>query len=176
MPPAAVIGAVSISPSHYRGAFSRLSRSYQANALWVAGNDLLSVIDCRQHHRGNSMLYTEQHRELMRSVTRFVEAEIDPHAEEWEEAGIFPAHELFRKMGQQGLLGIHKPEKFGGQGLDYSYEIAFCEALGAAKSASAVMAIGVQTDMSTPALTKYGSDELREEFLRPSIAGDYVAC
>src|SRR5882724_8400762 len=122
------------------------------------------------------MLYTEQHRELMRSVTKFVESEIDPHAEEWEQAGIFPAHELFRKMGQQGLLGIHKPEKFGGLGLDYSYEIAFCESVGAAKSASSVMAIGVQTDMATPALTKYGSDELRDEFLKPSIAGDFVAC
>src|SRR5256885_12078833 len=122
------------------------------------------------------MLYTEQHRELMRSVTKFVEAEINPHAEEWEEAGIFPAHELFKKMGEQGLLGIHKPEEFGGQGLDYAYEVAFCEALGAAKSASAVMAIGVQTDMATPALTKNGSDELREEFLKPSISGEYVAC
>src|SRR5256714_5612821 len=79
-------------------------------------------------------------------------------------------------MGGQGLLGIHKPEEFGGQGLDYSYEVAFCEALGAAKSASAVMAIGVQTDMATPALMKHGSDELRDEFLKPSIAGDYVAC
>jgi citronellyl-CoA dehydrogenase len=122
------------------------------------------------------MLYTEQHRELMRSVTRFIEAEIDPHAEEWEAAGIFPAHELFKKMGQQGLLGIHKPEKYGGQALDYSYEMAFCESVGAAKSASSVMAIGVQTDMATPALARYGSDELREEFLAPSIAGDYVAC
>jgi citronellyl-CoA dehydrogenase len=122
------------------------------------------------------MLYTEQHRELMRSVTKFIEAEIDPHAEEWEAAGIFPAHELFKKMGQQGLLGIHKPEKYGGQALDYSYEMAFCESVGAAKSASSVMAIGVQTDMATPALARYGSDELREQFLRPSIAGDYVAC
>ena len=122
------------------------------------------------------MLYTEQHRELMRSVTKFVEAEIDPHAEEWEAAGILPAHELFGKMGKQGLLGIHKPEKFGGQELDYSYEMAFCEAIGAAKSASSVMAIGVQTDMATPALTRYGSDELRQEFLVPSIAGEYVAC
>ena len=122
------------------------------------------------------MLYTEQHRELQRSVAKFVETEIDPHAEEWEEAGILPARELFRKMGQQGLLGIHKPEKFGGQGLDYSYEMAFCEAVGNAKSASSVMAIGVQTDMATPALARYGSDELREEFLKPSISGDYVAC
>jgi citronellyl-CoA dehydrogenase len=122
------------------------------------------------------MLYTEQHRELMRSVTKFVETEIDPHAEEWEAAGMLPAHELFKKMGQQGLLGIHKPEKYGGQGLDYSYEMAFCEAIGNAKSASSTMAIGVQTDMATPALARYGSDEMRREFLAPSIAGDYVAC
>jgi citronellyl-CoA dehydrogenase len=122
------------------------------------------------------MIYTEQHRELMRSVTKFIEREIDPHAEEWEQAGIFPAHELFKKMGQEGLLGINKPEEFGGQGLDYSYEVAFCEALGASKSPSANMGIGVQTDMATPALARHGSDELRAEFLEPSIAGDFVAC
>src|SRR6202049_1639184 len=115
------------------------------------------------------MLYTEQHRELMRSVTKFVQSEIDPRAEEWEKEGIFPAHELFKKMGAQGLLGIHKPEKFGGLGLDYSYEVAFCEALGASRSGSITMAIGVQTDMATPALARHGSDALREEFLKPSI-------
>ena len=57
----------------------------------------------------------------MRSVTRFVENEIDPHVEEWEEAGMLPAHEVFKKMGKLGLLGINKPEAYGGQGLDYSY-------------------------------------------------------
>ncbi len=122
------------------------------------------------------MIYTEQHHELMRSVTKFCEAEINPYVDEWEKEGIFPAHEVFKKLGNQGFLGIHKPEKFGGLGLDYSYEVAFCEALGAAKSGSVTMAIGVHTDMATPALTRYGSDELREEFLRPSIAGDYVSC
>jgi len=122
------------------------------------------------------MIYSEQHRELMRSVTKFCESEINPHVDEWEQAGIFPAHELFKKMGSQGFLGIHKPETFGGLGLDYSYEVAFCEALGACKSGSVTMAVGVHTDMATPALTRHGSDELREEFLRPSIAGDYVSC
>jgi citronellyl-CoA dehydrogenase len=122
------------------------------------------------------MIYTEQHRELMRSVAKFCESEINPHVEEWERAGIFPAHELFKKMGEQGFLGIHKPERFGGLGLDYSYEIAFCEALGNARSGSVTMAIGVQTDMATPALARHGSDELRDEFLKPSITGDYVAC
>ena len=62
------------------------------------------------------MIYTEQHRELMRSVTKFVESEINPHAEEWERDGIFPAHDVFKKMGKQGFLGINKPEKFGGLG------------------------------------------------------------
>ncbi len=122
------------------------------------------------------MIYTEQHRELMRSVAKFCESEINPHVEEWEKAGIFPAHELFKKMGDQGFLGIHKPERFGGLGLDYSYEIAFCEALGHSRSGSITMAIGVQTDMATPALARNGSDELRDEFLKPSISGDYVAC
>ena len=122
------------------------------------------------------MIYTEQHRELMRSVAKFCEAEINPHVDEWEKAGIFPAHEVFKKMGDQGLLGIHKPEKFGGLGLDYSYEVAFCEALGASRSGSVTMAIGVQTDMATPALARHGSDALREEFLRPSITGEFVAC
>jgi citronellyl-CoA dehydrogenase len=122
------------------------------------------------------MIYTEQHKELMRSVAKFCEAEINPHVDEWEKAGIFPAHEVFKKMGNQGFLGIHKAEKFGGLGLDYSYEVAFCEALGASRSGSVNMAIGVQTDMATPALARHGSDALCEEFLKPSITGDYVAC
>ncbi|GHE49739.1 acyl-CoA dehydrogenase [Camelimonas fluminis] len=122
------------------------------------------------------MIYTEQHKELMRSVTKFCQTEINPHIEEWEAAGAFPAHELFRKMGQQGLLGINKPVEFGGLGLDYTYELAFCEAIGSIRGGSIGMAIGVQTDMATPALAKHGSDELRAEFLAPSIAGDYVAC
>ncbi|GGB48340.1 acyl-CoA dehydrogenase [Tistrella bauzanensis] len=122
------------------------------------------------------MLYTEQHQQMMHSVTKFVETEINPHVQEWDDAGIFPAHDLFKKMGDHGFLGINKPEEFGGLGLDYTYQLAFCEAISAARSPSVVMAIGVQTDMATPALSKHGSDELRREFLVPSIAGDRVAC
>ena len=122
------------------------------------------------------MLYAEPHRALMDSVKRFVEAEIDPYAEAWEEAGIFPAHDLFRKMGRQGFLGITKPEADGGLGLDYSYGLAFCEALGNTRCSSVAMAVGVQVDMATPALARHGSDALRREFLAPSITGEYVAC
>ena len=119
------------------------------------------------------MIYTEQHRELMRSVAKFCETEINPHVDEWEKAGIFPAHEVFKKMGNQGFLGIHKPEKFGGLGLDYSYEVAFCEALGASRSGSITMAVGVQTDMATPAL---GHDPLSPAYpqVSPSRSGAHL--
>jgi citronellyl-CoA dehydrogenase len=122
------------------------------------------------------MQFTPQHEELRRSLRKFIEAEINPHVDAWEEAGIFPAHELFKKMGNMGFLGVNKPVEFGGLGLDYSYAMVMCEELGNINCGSVPMAIGVQTDMATPALAKFGSDEVRREFLAPSISGDYVAC
>ena len=122
------------------------------------------------------MKLTEQHNELKRSLIRFFDAEVNPHVDAWEEKRIFPAHEVFKKMGRLGFLGINKPEKFGGLGLDYSYAAVFCETLGHINCGGVPMAIAVQTEMATPALARFGSDEVREEFLRPSISGDYVAC
>lgn len=120
------------------------------------------------------MLYTQEHQELQRSVKKFIETEINPHVDAWEDAEIFPAHELFKKMGDAGFLGINKPQAYGGMGLDYSYQLAFVEALGDVRCGGVPMAIGVQTDMATPALARFGSDELRKEFLAPTIAGDFV--
>src|SRR6266496_3248557 len=122
------------------------------------------------------MMFTPEHEELRRSLQKFIAAEINPHVDAWEEAGIFPAHELFKKLGNLGFLGLTKPEEFGGAGLDYSYAMAMAEALGHIECGGVPMAIGVQTDMATPALARFGSDEVRREFLAPSIAGDYVAC
>lgn len=122
------------------------------------------------------MEFTTEHNSLYESVRRFVANEINPFVDEWEEAGIFPAHQLFRKMGEQGFLGITKPEAYGGAGLDWSYNLMFCEAMGEVNGGSVPMAVGVQTDMATPALAEFGSDELREQFLAPAISGDYVAC
>jgi citronellyl-CoA dehydrogenase len=123
-----------------------------------------------------NVLFSTEHLSLAEAARRFVHAEINPHVDEWERAGQFPAHELFRKLGQQGFLGITRPERFGGLGLDWSYSLAFCEALGEIDCGAVPMAIGVQTDMATPALARFGSDELRDEFLRPAIAGEQVAC
>ncbi len=122
------------------------------------------------------MQLTEQHAELRRSLEKFIDGEINPHIDDWEREGRFPAHELFRKMGELGFLGINKPEAYGGLGLDYSYAAVFCETLGRVKCGAVPMAIGVQTEMATPALARFGSDELRAEFLAPSIAGEKVAC
>jgi citronellyl-CoA dehydrogenase len=122
------------------------------------------------------MQFTQEHEELKRTVERFVENEINPHVDEWERAGIFPAHELFKKLGDLGLLGLTKPEAYGGAALDYSYSVVMAEALGNTHCGGVPMAIGVQTDMATPALARFGSDELRQEFLAPAIAGDMVAC
>ena len=122
------------------------------------------------------MQETEQHKEIRRTVRRFIDEEINPYVDDWEEAEIFPAHEVFKKMGNLGLLGIDKPEKFGGLGLDFSYVVALAEELGHIRCGGVPMAIGVQTNMATPALAKNGSDEVCAEFLAPSISGDYVAC
>ncbi|MBP0627719.1 MULTISPECIES: acyl-CoA dehydrogenase family protein [unclassified Cupriavidus] len=120
------------------------------------------------------MLYTEDHRNIMDSIRRFVSAEIDPFVDEWEAAEIFPAHELFKKMGNLGFLGITKPVEYGGMGLDFSYAVAAAEALGYARAQGVGMGVGVQTDMATPALTAFGSDELKRNYLAPAIAGDMV--
>ncbi len=122
------------------------------------------------------MLFTDDHIALQDSLRRFCETEINPFIDEWEKAEIFPAKELFRKMGKLGFLGVNKPVEFGGQGLDYSYAAAFAEGLSAIRCGGVPMAIGVQTDMATPALARFGSDEVRKEFLAPSISGEYVAC
>ena len=122
------------------------------------------------------MIFTQEHEELRRSLRKFVQTEIDPHADAWEEAGIFPAHELFKKAGAAGFLGISKPEAYGGLGLDYSYSMIAAEEWGRALAGGVATALGVQTDMATPALAKHGSDALRREFLAPAIAGEQVAC
>ena len=122
------------------------------------------------------MQLTEEHEQLRNTVTRFVETEINPFVDEWEAAEQFPAHEVFAKLGALGLLGIKYDPDCGGLGLDFSYSMVMAEALGGVHCGAVPMAIGVQTDMCTPALNRFGTDELKREWLVPSIAGDMVGC
>ena len=66
------------------------------------------------------MQWTKEHNNIRETVAKFVDNEINPYIDQWEDDGIFPAHELFKKLGDLGMLGINKPEKYGGLGLDYS--------------------------------------------------------
>jgi citronellyl-CoA dehydrogenase len=122
------------------------------------------------------MKLTQEHRALQDTVLRFVREEINPYVPEWEKAEEFPSHQLFKKLGDLGLLGLKYPEEFGGAGLDFSYSAVMAEALGECACGGVPMAIGVQTDMCTPALARFGTDELKREYLAPTIAGDYVGC
>ena len=122
------------------------------------------------------MEFTAEHRQLADTVLRFVREQLNPHVTEWEEAEQFPSHEVFKKLGDLGLLGLKYPAEYGGQELDFSYSMVMAEALGECACGGVPMAIGVQTDMCTPALARFGSDELKREFLAPAIAGDLVGC
>lgn len=120
-------------------------------------------------------LFTEEH-DMFRTLVRdFVEGEIEPHAEEWEASGMFPARELFPKLGALGLLGLQYEAEYGGGEADPIYQAIFAEEMGRMSCLGVAMAIGVQTDMATPSLARFGSPELKEQFLRPAIAGTSIA-
>ncbi|UYV82379.1 hypothetical protein LAZ67_21001884 [Cordylochernes scorpioides] len=115
---------------------------------------------------------------------QIVEKDINPYIDQWEEEHIYPAKKVFKKFGEAGLLGITRSTDYGGLGLDYTYTMAFTEALGmSCKHGGVPMSIMVHTDCSTPALANnldngcfsFGSDELKRQFLTPSIAGDVVS-
>ncbi len=122
-----------------------------------------------------SLYFNEEHEQFRQMVRRFVEHEINPYVEEWEAARCFPAHQLFKKMGDLGLLGLCYPEAYGGSGVDYWYNVVMLEEIGRADCAAVPMGIAVHTDMATPALAEFGSEDLKQRFLAPAIAGDVVA-
>lgn len=119
--------------------------------------------------------FTVEHETFRQTVRRFVEQEIRPHVDAWEAARMFPAHTLFKQMGDLGLLGLTYPEEYGGGGVDYWYNVVLLEEVGRAGCAGVPMAIAVHTDMATPALAESGSDDLKRRFLAPAIAGDLVS-
>jgi citronellyl-CoA dehydrogenase len=120
------------------------------------------------------MQFTPEHELFRKTLRDFVEHEINPHVEQWEAAGIFPAHELFAKLGALGVLGLEYDPAYGGAGADHSYTAIFGEELGRAACGGVPMAIAVQTDMATPSLHRFGSPELKARYLAPTIAGKMV--
>jgi citronellyl-CoA dehydrogenase len=118
---------------------------------------------------------TPEHDMLRAAVREFVQTELDPHAEQWEKQGIWPAKAVLKRMGALGLLGLSYPESLGGGGADYSFNAVLLEELGRAVPMGATLGICVHTDMATPALAKHGNELLKQQFLAPAIRGELVS-
>lgn len=118
--------------------------------------------------------FTEEHRLFRKTVRDFAEKELAPHAEEWDEAGIFP-REVFKRAADLGLLGIRVDPKYGGSGLDWWFTTAYAEGLVHSRNAGVNMALMVQSDMATPIIAEIGTEEQKEEFLAPAVAGEKIA-
>ena len=123
---------------------------------------------------GEEIYGSPEHLALRATVRKFVQAELAPRAREFDEMGRAGQGDL-PPHGRAGLLGIRYDPKYGGQGLDYSYHAVFLEELALCDNAGVCMGISVQTDMATPALHRFGSEELKQRFLVPAIRGEHVA-
>ncbi|XP_067136082.1 probable acyl-CoA dehydrogenase 6 [Centruroides vittatus] len=130
----------------------------------------------RNSEYGVSINFTQEHEEMRKSVRKIIDNDINPYVDQWEEEGIYPAHKIFKKLAEVGVLGITRPTDYGGLGLDYSFTVAFLEELAYINCGGVPMSIAVHTDMTMPALVSFGSEELKQEFLVPSISGDKVSC
>jgi len=119
--------------------------------------------------------FSEAHDLFRQSVRQFVEKELNPNVDEWEQAGIFPAHEVFKKMGDLGFLGLEYEPEYGGGGVDHWFTVVLGEELGRCDASGPAMGIAAHTDMATPALAQFGSHALKKQFLEPSIRGEYVS-
>jgi citronellyl-CoA dehydrogenase len=117
--------------------------------------------------------FREEHEQFRATVRRFVEKELTPFAEEWEESGCFP-DEVFRRAGELGILGAHFPEEHGGSGGDYWFSVAKSEEFPRARSAGVGMGLLVQSDMATPVISDLGTPEQIEEFLKPALRGERI--
>ncbi|MBI9092764.1 MAG: acyl-CoA dehydrogenase family protein [Desulfobacterium sp.] len=119
--------------------------------------------------------FTKDHQLVRTAVADFIKKEINPHVDQWEEAGVTPLHDIFKKMGELGFLGIRYDSKYGGEGLDYWYELVFLEEIAKIQSGGVALAMMVQTNMATPAIYDFGSEYLKETYLAPALTGRMVA-
>jgi alkylation response protein AidB-like acyl-CoA dehydrogenase len=118
--------------------------------------------------------FTDEHEALRESIASFAEKELAPHAEEWEET-TFPDW-VFPRMGELGFLGLSYPEEYGGQGGDYFASLVLAEELPKANCGGLSMGVAVQTDMATPPVHLFGTEEQKQRYLVPAIKGQKIAC
>jgi alkylation response protein AidB-like acyl-CoA dehydrogenase len=124
--------------------------------------------------RRRHFIFNEEHEALRESIRAYVDRELAPHAEEWEET-TFP-DAVFRRMGELGFLGLSMPEAYGGQGGDYYCNIVLAEELSRSHSGGLAMGLAVHTDMATPPILQFGTEEQKQRYLVPAIRGEKISC
>jgi acyl-CoA dehydrogenase len=117
--------------------------------------------------------FTDEHDELRQSARGFIDRELAPHAQQWEEDRWFP-DEIFPKLAAQGLLGLKYPLEYGGQGGDYLHEAVLCEELARTGSGGTAAGIGAHVNIATPPIWKFGTEEQKQRYLVPAIAGELI--
>jgi alkylation response protein AidB-like acyl-CoA dehydrogenase len=124
--------------------------------------------------RRRHFIFNDEHEALRESIRAYVERELAPHAEEWEDT-TFP-DAVFRRMGELGFLGLSMPEDYGGQGGDYYCNLVLAEELARAHSGGLAMGVAVHTDMATPPILQFGTEEQKQRYLVPAIRGEKISC
>jgi len=119
------------------------------------------------------MYFTDAHEELRLHIRKFLEKEVQPHLEEWEER-TFP-DSIFKRFGELGFLGLRYPPDYGGQGGDYFSAIVLSEEMARAGRGGLGMAVAVQTEMATPPVFKFGTEEQKRKWLTPAVRGEQIA-
>ncbi|PTL58410.1 acyl-CoA dehydrogenase family protein [Paraconexibacter algicola] len=117
-------------------------------------------------------IFTEDHAALRESIRSFMDREVVPHVEAWEET-TFP-DAIVRRMGELGFLGLSMPEEYGGQGGDYFCNLVLAEEVARAGSGGFLMGLSVHTDMVMPPLLEFGTEEQKREYLPRGIAGESI--
>ena len=121
----------------------------------------------------SSFFFEEEHHLLRAQVRRFVEEEIKPNADAWEEEGATP-RELLRKMGDLGFFGIRYPEQYGGSHMDERATVVLAEELGRCTYAGVAITALVHTDMASVHIFNAGNDAQKEKYLPRVISGDII--
>jgi acyl-CoA dehydrogenase/citronellyl-CoA dehydrogenase len=120
----------------------------------------------------STSIFTDVHHQLRESIRAFVDREVAPHVEAWEET-TFP-DSIVRRMGELGFLGLSMPEEYGGQGGDYFTNIVLAEEIARAGSGGFLMGLSVHTDMVMPPILEFGTEEQKRRWLEPGIAGEQM--
>ena len=121
------------------------------------------------------MYFTEEHELFRKSLKDFLQIEVVPHIDKWEEDGVVERF-IWKKMGDMGFFGINYPEEFGGLNLDLFYTVILLEELQKVNSGGFAANIWAHAYLAMTHLDKEGSQEIKEKYLVPSISGDKIGC